>query len=201
MRTLLGAGLVFISLCVASIWAQVNICKHDACKPFVETCFPWDNPDGYICCEWSSARGQYIKRVRDPLRGEVILNCAPLKCQVCSSADKKHGDKCGRTFGYSTEEAKQAGVLVSCDDIGVKNARACGKMITNNYFGEEIVTRYCYNTTSLTKSWHPAGCAEYNMMDTCYCNKEGCNSQEALRTTSAVLLFTTILAKVFIFRF
>ena len=66
---------------------------------------------------------------------------------------------------------------------------------------EEIVTRYCYNTTSLTQSWHPAGCAEYNMMDTCYCNKEGCNSQEALRTTSGVLLFTTILAKVFIFRF
>lgn len=64
-----------------------------------------------------------------------LPSTAPLKCQVCSSADKKHGDKCGRTFGYSTEEAKQAGVLVSCDDIGVKNARACGKMITNNYFG------------------------------------------------------------------
>lgn len=59
----------------------------------------------------------------------------PLMCYVCSSANKKHGDKCGRTFGYSRDEAVKAGVLVSCDDIGVKNARACGKMITNAYAG------------------------------------------------------------------
>ena len=69
----------------------VDICKHDACKAFVETCFPWDNPDGYICCEWSSARGQYIKRVRDPLRGEVILNCgksspAPVVYTTCGKS-------------------------------------------------------------------------------------------------------------------
>lgn len=56
-------------------------------------------------------------------------------CYVCSSANKKYGDKCGRTFGYSRDEAVKAGVLVSCDDIGVKNARACGKMITNAYAG------------------------------------------------------------------
>lgn len=53
----------------------VNICKHNACKPFLETCFPWKNSNGYICCEWSSARGQYIKKVRDPIKGEQILNC------------------------------------------------------------------------------------------------------------------------------
>lgn len=53
----------------------MNICKHNACKPFLETCFPWKNSNGYICCEWSSARGQYIKKVRDPIKGEQILNC------------------------------------------------------------------------------------------------------------------------------
>lgn len=184
-----------------AILAQVNICKHNACKPFLETCFPWKNSNGYICCEWSSARGQYIKKVRDPIKGEQILNCDPLMCYVCSSANKKYGDKCGRTFGYSRDEAVKAGVLVSCDDIGVKNARACGKMITNAYAGEEIVTRYCYNTTSLTKSWYPKGCHEYHTADTCYCNKEACNSQEAVRATSGVLLLATLLASFFIFRF
>ena len=49
------------------------------------------------------------------------------------------------------EEAKQAGVFVSCDDIGVKNARACGKMITNNYFGGRwiLCVEYLYGIGNL----------------------------------------------------
>lgn len=66
---------------------------------------------------------------------------------------------------------------------------------------EEIVTRYCYNTTSLTKSWYPKGCHEYHTADTCYCNKEACNSQEAVRATFGFLLLATLLASFFIFRF
>lgn len=69
-------------------------------------------------------------------------------CYVCSSANKKHGDKCGRTFGYSRDEAVKAGVLVSCDDIGVKNARACGKMITNAYAGGKF---WCFFKRRLVK--------------------------------------------------
>lgn len=59
-----------------------NICKHDTCKPFLETCFPWKNSAGFICCEWSSARGQYIKKVRDPIKGEQILNCGKTTFQT-----------------------------------------------------------------------------------------------------------------------
>lgn len=59
-----------------------NICKHDSCKPFLETCFPWKNSAGFICCEWSSARGQYIKKVRDPIKGEQILNCGKTTFQT-----------------------------------------------------------------------------------------------------------------------
>ncbi|XP_062595189.1 uncharacterized protein LOC134256531 [Saccostrea cucullata] len=199
MKTLVNIAFLFSVFCVSSVLSQGNVCKSNSCKPYVETCFPWNNNDGYICCEWSSARGQYIKKVRNPLTGETdFLNCDPLKCYVCSSADTKHGDKCGRQFGYTKEEAEKAGVFVTCDEIGVKNARACGKMITNAYFRKEIVTRYCYNTTSPTKSWYPSGCAEYLSMDTCYCNKEGCNSQDAVRSTSGLIL-AAVLATISIY--
>lgn len=82
-------------------------------------------------------------------------------CYVCSSANKKQGEKCGRTFGYSRDEAIKAGVLVSCDDIGVKNARACGKMISNAYaggnylWGEGLQKRLIKYTCSLEWSKWP----------------------------------------------
>ncbi|XP_048737592.2 uncharacterized protein LOC125652436 [Ostrea edulis] len=188
MKNIVNIVLVVIVVCASSISAQVNMCKHNYCKPYVETCFPWNNPAGYLCCKWSSARGQYINEQVHPLKGKINVNCDPLKCYVCSSSNKKHGNKCGREFGYTKDEATKAGVFVTCDEIGVHNARACGKMISNGYYGEEIVSRYCYNYTSPMKSWYPSGCAEYHTMDTCYCNKEGCNSQEAIRSTFGLIV-------------
>lgn len=98
----------------------VNICKHNACKPFLETCFPWKNSNGYICCEWSSARGQYIKKVRDPIKGEQILNC-------------------GKTTFYLETKAIIALLFQLCE----MNLCYCLKKLFKNFF---IVSyRKCWN--------------------------------------------------------